>query len=446
MDELDALQASLNGALDALRDELSAQNLPPLSSTATEQHPLDDPAYLGSPRIFEARRLALGCIGQLRNLLQVPYEKVVEQSFAVYDTACMNIAVSTGMIDVLAESPALSVVELAKRLDLHPIKVATVLRYLATQGWLIEHEYNKTAFQLSHNTSLSLFDHLKAHPAEFEQWSKSVRSLGAASQKALINDYPWASLDSKTFVDCGGGHGYLSMLLSQELKNSKFIIQDLPEVVRMTKKNVEREYLDQQKEGRLIVEPHDFFQPQPRKADVYMFRYILHNWSNDDCVTILKKSASAAPPEAKFLIIEYIPHRSGFDPSHAPRSTLDDFRGLQDYRPLEPPAFIPLNYGVNAKMHSALGVHMMGVFNAAERYMASVFHLPLSYEFESLITLSHSQEEWEEIIEAAGMHIEGVRALRANVSVIECVMKPVHVNGNGRVNGMNGTNGTNGYH
>ncbi|KAK7014197.1 putative O-methyltransferase [Favolaschia claudopus] len=359
MDELDALQASLNCALDALRDELSAQNLPPLSSTATEQHPLDDPAYLSSPRIFEARRLALGCIGQLRNLLQVPYEKVVEQSFAVYDTACMNIAVSTGMIDILAESPALSVVELAKRLDLHPIKVATVLRYLATQGWLIEHEYNvfslarpglelrkehngrvwtgtpgkprvamslldmmtlpdckfstsreKTAFQLSHNTSLSLFDHLKAHPAEFEQWSKSVRSLGAASQKALINDYPWASLDSKTFVDCGGGHGYLSMLLSQELKNSKFIIQDLPEVVRMTKKNVEREYLDQQKEGRLIVEPHDFFQPQHRKADVYMFRYILHNWSNDDCVTILKKSASAAPPEAKFLIIEYIPHRS----------------------------------------------------------------------------------------------------------------------------------------
>jgi hypothetical protein len=28
-------------------------------------------------------------------------------------------------------------------------------------------------------------------------------------------------------------------------------------------------------EGRIIVEAHDFFQPQPRAADVYIFKHIL---------------------------------------------------------------------------------------------------------------------------------------------------------------------------
>ncbi|KAJ6561218.1 S-adenosyl-L-methionine-dependent methyltransferase [Mycena vulgaris] len=452
MHELDALQSALNRALDTIRDELTIQGLPELSSTAEAQHPLDDPAYLGSPRLFEARRLALGCVGQLRNLLQVPYEKVVEQSFAVYDTACLNIVIETGILDKLAESSKdLSVGDLSKELGLHPIKVATVLRYLAAQGWFIEHEYNmfslarpalelrpgfngriwtatpgkprvamalsdmmtlpdyklstsslKTAFQLSHHSTLSLFEYLKDNPSELEQWSKSVRSLGTASQEALLTDYPWESFGPGVFVDCGGGHGYLSILLARKLKDSIFVIQDLPEVIHITQKNVQRDSVDLFEQGRLIVEAQDFFQVQTRTANTYMFRYILHNWSNAHCVTILKNTMKAADPDARFLIIEFIPQPTGFisEEHKCGGSALDDFIGVAEYRPMRPPPFVPLNFGANAKMHLALGVHMMGVFNASERYL----------------------EEWKEIITAAGLRITSVRPLRASVSVIECRM------------------------
>ncbi|KAJ6466025.1 S-adenosyl-L-methionine-dependent methyltransferase [Mycena vitilis] len=452
MNELDALQNALNKSLDAIRDELSIQELPELSSTAEAQHPLDDPSYLGSPRLFEARRLALGCLGQLRNLLQVPYEKVVEQSFAVYDSACLNIVVDTGIVDKLAESPTkLSVEELSNGLELHPIKVSTILRYLAAQGWFFEHEYNmfslarpalelrrgcngriwtgtpgkplvaislsdmltlpefkfstsavKTAFQLSHKTELSLFDYLKCHPSELEQWSKSVRSLGTASQTALVTDYPWESFAASVFVDCGGGQGYLSILLARKLQDCVFVIQDLAEVIPIAEKNAQHDGADLLEQGRLIVEAHNFFQVQPRKADVYMFRYILHNWSNAECVTILKNTAQAAGPEARFLIVEATPQPSRFRTKEQncrdSVSALDDFLGATEYQPLSPPPFVPLNFGANSKMHLALGVHMMGVFNASERYL----------------------EEWEEIISEAGLHILGVRPLRASISVIEC--------------------------
>ncbi len=58
--ELDALQRTLNHAIDTFRSELAAAKLPPLSLNATEPHPLDDCTYLPPPRLYEARRLALG--------------------------------------------------------------------------------------------------------------------------------------------------------------------------------------------------------------------------------------------------------------------------------------------------------------------------------------------------------------------------------------------------
>lgn len=60
MDELEALQATLNRALDAVRDEMKQAQLPSLSNYDTERHPLDDPLFDCPPRLVEARKLALG--------------------------------------------------------------------------------------------------------------------------------------------------------------------------------------------------------------------------------------------------------------------------------------------------------------------------------------------------------------------------------------------------
>lgn len=58
--ELVSLQASLNISLDAIQAELRRCGLPPLSSSGIARHPLDEPAYHTSPKLYEARRLALG--------------------------------------------------------------------------------------------------------------------------------------------------------------------------------------------------------------------------------------------------------------------------------------------------------------------------------------------------------------------------------------------------
>jgi hypothetical protein len=60
--ELDRLQACLNFALDAFRKEMDNSQLPPLNQHSSVEHPLDDPNFLPSTKLFEARRLSLGSL------------------------------------------------------------------------------------------------------------------------------------------------------------------------------------------------------------------------------------------------------------------------------------------------------------------------------------------------------------------------------------------------
>lgn len=47
---------------------------------------------------------------------------------------------------------------------------------------------------------------------------------------------------------------------------------------------------------------HDFLETQPVTADVYLFRWVFHNWPDDYCVTILKRLVPALEPGARILI------------------------------------------------------------------------------------------------------------------------------------------------
>jgi 6-hydroxytryprostatin B O-methyltransferase len=65
--------------------------------------------------------------------------------------------------------------------------------------------------------------------------------------------------------------------------------------------------------GRISYKAHSFFDPQPVKdADVYLFRNVTHDWSNDDCTRILMHVVQILNPRARILIMDIVVPELGF--------------------------------------------------------------------------------------------------------------------------------------
>lgn len=134
-----------------------------------------------------------------------------------------------------------------------------------------------------------------------KQMADTMVSVTPFSFEVLGKVYPWESLAGKTIVDVGGcklqnpdlvkmtAHilaalGHCSAFLASIVPTAKFIIQDLPHIITEATTTP----IPGAQAVGLEFEAHDFFTPQPRAADAYFLRWILHNHPNHKCAEIIK--------------------------------------------------------------------------------------------------------------------------------------------------------------
>lgn len=56
----------------------------------------------------------------------------------------------------------------------------------------------------------------------------------------------------------------------------------------------------------ITFKEHDFFHPQPTIADVYILRFILHDWPDDKARDIIRNLLPALKPGARILIVDHV--------------------------------------------------------------------------------------------------------------------------------------------
>ena len=59
-------------------------------------------------------------------------------------------------------------------------------------------------------------------------------------------------------------------------------------------------------EGRVSIEPGSFFESVPAGGDAYILSHIIHDWNEDQCLTILGNCRKVMRPGAKLLIVEFV--------------------------------------------------------------------------------------------------------------------------------------------
>lgn len=143
----------------------------------------------------------------------------------------------------------------------------------------------------------SLFEYFKRSPDEGALFSKAM-----ANMTGLVIEDTIALLDlgdATRVIDVGGADGALIRALMQAHPQIEGVLFELPQVVPDALQAAAAAGLS----DRFEAAAGDFFDFVP-EADYYLLKWILHDWSDEQCRAILANCRKSATPGARVLVIE----------------------------------------------------------------------------------------------------------------------------------------------
>lgn len=163
-------------------------------------------------------------------------------------------------------------------------------------------------FQFGHKYIGHAFGWLKAHPEVFQAFHGYIHAL-RVHRPSLTDMYPVKERlvdgmktggDSSALVDMGGSLGQVLQDFARDVPEytGRLVLQELQEVVEAAVAS------GVGVEGRIELQTHDFFSPQPiRGARAYFIRSILHDWPDEQCRIILAHLKDALEPGYSKILI-----------------------------------------------------------------------------------------------------------------------------------------------
>ena len=181
---------------------------------------------------------------------------------------------------------------------------ATVLTLAGPIGWkgfeemMFSLETGKTGFEKAFG--MPVFDYLARHPDEASLFSETMIGVHGEEPAAVAEAYDFSAVG--TVVDVGGASGnLLSTILGRHAK-PRGVLFDLPHVVR----DAPKLFAARGVADRVSIEAGSFFERVPAGGDAYVLSHIIHDWSEEQCLTILGHFRRAMKPGARLLIVEMV--------------------------------------------------------------------------------------------------------------------------------------------
>lgn len=156
----------------------------------------------------------------------------------------------------------------------------------------------KTGFEKA--MGMPIFDYFGRHPEEAQLFSETMVGFHGVEPPAVAAAYDFSGLG--VVVDVGGATGNMLASILARHPGPRGVLFDMPHVVRDAPALLRQRGV----EGRVAIEPGDFFKSVPPGGDAYVLSHIIHDWNEEQCLTILGHCRRAMKPENLLLIVEMV--------------------------------------------------------------------------------------------------------------------------------------------
>jgi hypothetical protein len=147
---------------------------------------------------------------------------------------------------------------------------------------------------------VSIFDWLAKNPEDASLFSETMIGFHGAEPPAVAAAYDFSNV--ATLVDVGGASGHLLGTVLGRYPALRGILFDLPHVVREAPTLLTAHGVA----DRVTIQAGSFFETVPEGGDAYLLSHIIHDWNEQQCLTILGHCRRVMRPADRLLIIEMV--------------------------------------------------------------------------------------------------------------------------------------------
>ncbi|WP_285640924.1 methyltransferase [Lentzea sp. NBRC 102530] len=141
------------------------------------------------------------------------------------------------------------------------------------------------------------FDYVAGNPEAAAEFHGGMGSFSGAARRLALDEYSFP--EAGTVVDVGGGTGGFLRDILLENPGLRGVLFDQAHVLPgETPRDIASE--------RWTEVAGDFFEEVPADGDLYVLSYITHDWSDEECVRILRNCRKAMAPGARIAVFDAV--------------------------------------------------------------------------------------------------------------------------------------------
>jgi ubiquinone/menaquinone biosynthesis C-methylase UbiE len=150
-----------------------------------------------------------------------------------------------------------------------------------------------------HRFGKEVWAYYAEHSDHAEVFNNAMTKVTELVNASVLDSYPFTRF--RRVVDVGGGHGELLISILKTSPEARGVLFDSPQVIAGAKRIAEVGLT-----ARCELVAGDFFHSVPLDGDAYVLKWIIHDWNDEHCVTILKNIRRSIARNGVVLIVDAV--------------------------------------------------------------------------------------------------------------------------------------------